>query len=259
MGEARPLLAIRHLTKNFGGLTAVSDVSLAVSEGLVFGLIGPNGAGKTTLFNVVSGLHRATAGHVLLGERDITSLPQHGIAALGVARTFQNLQIFASMTVLDNVMTGAHRHGRCGPLATLLRLPAVRSEERRLRGEALAVLDFVGLADLADERAANLPPGKQRLVEIARALAGKPRLLLLDEPAAGLTTRETEVLGELIGRIAATGLTTVLIEHDMSLVMDVCQRVAVLDQGQLLTVDTPTAIQADHRVIAAYLGEEEPA
>lgn len=259
MAETPPRLAVRNLTKAFGGLTAVSDVSLSVAEGLIFGLIGPNGAGKTTLFNVVSGLYRATSGHVLLGGQDITALPQHSIASLGVARTFQNLQIFVSMTVLDNVMTGAHRHGHCGLLPTLLRLPAVRAEERRLREAALEVLDFVGLADLRDEPAANLPPGKQRLVEIARALAGRPSLLLLDEPAAGLTTHETEVLGELIGRIAATGLTTVLIEHDMSLVMDVCQRVAVLDQGKLLTVDVPSAVQADQRVIAAYLGEDEPA
>jgi ABC-type branched-subunit amino acid transport system ATPase component len=238
---------------------AVSDVSLSVPEGLIFGLIGPNGAGKTTLFNVVSGLHRATSGHVLLDDREITALPQHGIAALGVARTFQNLQVFAGMTVLDNVLTGAHRHGRCGLLPTLLRLPAVRAEERQLRDRALAVLEFVGLAAFASELAAILPPGQQRLVEIARALAGGPRLLLLDEPAAGLTTHETEVLGGLIGRIAATGLTTVLIEHDMSLVMNVCERVAVLEQGSLLALDTPTAIQANSQVITAYLGEEEPA
>lgn len=258
MAEAVPRLAVRNLTKAFGGLLAVSDVSLSVPEGLIFGLIGPNGAGKTTLFNVVSGLYRATSGQVFFGGHEITALPQHSIAALGVARTFQNLQIFAGMTVLDNVMTGAHRHGHCGLLATLLRLPAVRAEERRLRNEALEVLDFVGLADLQQEPAATLPPGKQRLVEIARALAGKPSLLLLDEPAAGLTTHETAVLGELISRIAATGLTTVLIEHDMTLVMEVCQRVAVLDQGKLLTVDVPSAVQADPHVIAAYLGEEEP-
>lgn len=258
MAETVAMLTVRQLSKVFGGLVAVSEVSLSVPAGMVFGLIGPNGAGKTTLFNVVSGLHRATSGQVFLGDHDITGLPPHGIAARGVARTFQNLQIFSGMSVLDNVLTGAHRHGHCGLLATLFRLPAVNAEERRLRAEALAVLDFVGLVDLAIEPAVNLPPGQQRLLEIARALAGKPQLLLLDEPAAGLTTHETEVLGGLISRVAATGLTTVLIEHDMSLVMNVCQQVAVLDQGRLLALGTPTAIQANPQVIAAYLGEEDP-
>jgi ABC-type branched-subunit amino acid transport system ATPase component len=256
---AEALLSLTHLRKAFGGVVAVDDVSLDVTEGLIFGLIGPNGAGKTTLFNVISGLYPATAGTVKLGDRVISGLPQHHIAALGVARTFQNLQVFAGMSVLDNVLTGAHRHGHATVVPTLLRLPALRREERRLREEALATLEFAGLTDFADELAANLPPGHQRLVEIARALAGKPRLLLLDEPAAGLTTHETETLGRLIRRIADTGLTTVLIEHDMSLVMEVCEQVAVLDQGRLLALDTPTAIQANSQVIAAYLGQEEPA
>ncbi len=255
--EPAPLLELRHLTKTFGGLRAVDDVTLGVPPAHVFGLIGPNGAGKTTLFNVVSGLYAATAGDILLDGKRLTGLPQHAIAARGVARTFQNLQVFGGMTVLENVLVGCHRHGSQGVVSALLHLPALQREERRLREQADEVLQFVGLSDHAADQAAALPPGQQRLVEIARALASRPCLLLLDEPAAGLTTHETEVLGELIGRIAATGLTTVLIEHDMSLVMDVCSLVAVLDQGKLLAVDEPRAIQANPQVIAAYLGDEE--
>lgn len=251
-----PLLELRHLTKTFGGLRAVDDVSLQVPPEHIFGLIGPNGAGKTTLFNVISGLHLPTSGDILLSGKRLTGLPQHAIAAHGVARTFQNLQIFGHMTVLENVLVGCHRHGHQGVLPSLLHLPGLKREEQVLREQADEVLEFVGVADHAHDQAAALPPGQQRLVEIARALATRPRILLLDEPAAGLTTRETEVLGELIQRIAATGLTTMLIEHDMSLVMEVCWLVAVLDQGRLLAVDEPRAIQANPQVIAAYLGEE---
>jgi branched-chain amino acid transport system ATP-binding protein len=253
----QPLLELRHLTKSFGGLRAVDDVTLVVPTGQTFGLIGPNGAGKTTLFNVVSGLYAATTGEILLEGRRLTGLSQYAIATRGVARTFQNLQVFGGMTALENVLVGCHRHGIQGVLSSVLHLPPLVREERRLRTQAEAMLEFVGLSDHADDPAAALPPGQQRLLEVARALATQPRLLLLDEPAAGLTTHETEVLGELIGRIAATGLTTVLIEHDMSLVMDVCGTVAVLDQGKLLAVDEPRAIQANPQVIAAYLGDEE--
>ncbi len=254
--DSRPLLGVQRIRKVFGGLVAVDNVSFDVHPGVILGLIGPNGAGKTTLFNVITGLYAATSGAAMLEGRPLLGLTQDTIACLGVARTFQNLQIFPSMSVLDNVLTGSHRHGYSGLVPTVLRLPSVRAEERRLRAQAREALEFVGLADRAAVPAASLPPGQQRLVEIARALAGQPRLLLLDEPAAGLTTRETEVLGELIQRIADTGLTTVVIEHDMSLVMEVCATVAVLDQGKLLAVDTPTAIQANPQVIAAYLGEE---
>jgi branched-chain amino acid transport system ATP-binding protein len=256
---AEPLLQLNELTKTFGGLTAVDHVTLVVPEGLIFGLIGPNGAGKTTLFNVISGFFLPTSGSATLEGKRLTGLPQHLVAARGVARTFQNLQVFGSMSVLDNVLTGAHRQGHRGLLSAMFRLPGQHAEERNLRNQAHEALDFVGLSDKQSEQAANLPPGQQRLLEIARALALRPRLLLLDEPAAGLTTRETETLGELIQRIAATGLTTVLIEHDMSLVMSVCERVAVLEQGRLLAVDTPSAIQANPHVVAAYLGvEDEP-
>ena len=251
------LLRIQDLRKEFDGVVALDGVSLDIPAGGVFGLIGPNGAGKTTLFNVISGLHRATSGAVHLDNRVLTGRSQNRVAAAGIARTFQNLQIFGHMSVLDNVLVGCHRHGGLGLLPTLLRLPSSGAEERRLRGRALEALAFAGLADLADGPAADLPPGRQRLVEIARALALEPTLLLLDEPAAGLTTRETEALGELIHRIAETGLTTLLIEHDMSLVREVCARVAVLDQGKLLAVDTAAAIQANPEVIAAYLGQED--
>jgi branched-chain amino acid transport system ATP-binding protein len=253
------LLRVAGLTKVFDGLVALDQVSLEVPAGATFGLIGPNGAGKTTLFNVVSGLFSATSGQAWLGERELTGQPQHHIAGMGVARTFQNLQIFGSMTVLDNVLTGCHRHGHSGPLASLAHWPSQQAEERRLRQRAEEALAFVGLSEGGAAAAGSLPPGQQRLVEIARALAAEPCLLLLDEPAAGLTTRETEVLGDLIERIAASGLTTLLIEHDMSLVMSVCRRVAVLEQGKLLAVDEPAGIQANAQVIAAYLGEEAPA
>ncbi len=173
-----------------------------------------------------------------------------------MARTFQNLQVFGSMTVLDNVLTGCHRHGHSGAVASMLRLPKSLREEKRLLDRAHAAIETVGLSEIAYAQAASLPPGRQRTVEIARALATEPKLLLLDEPAAGLTTRETETLGELIQCIASTGLTTMLIEHDMSLVMNLCRLVAVLDQGKLLTVGAPTEVQSDPRVIGAYLGEE---
>ena len=258
MNETRtPLLEVQQLGKVFDGVVALDDVSLVVDEGDIYGVIGPNGAGKTTLFNIISGLHTASAGTVLLRDKRLTGLSQERIASFGIARTFQNLQVFGTMSVLDNVLTGCHRHGRCGIFSAMLRLPSLLNEERVLHDRAMEAIAFVGLEDVADDPAGDLPPGRQRLVEIARALAGTPQLLLLDEPAAGLTTRETEVLGEIIARIAATGLTTVLIEHDMSLVMEVCRTVAVLDQGKLLAVDTPDGVQADERVIAAYLGEEE--
>jgi branched-chain amino acid transport system ATP-binding protein len=205
----------------------------------------------------VSGLYASDGGTVTLGDELLSGRSQDTTARLGVARTFQNLQIFGSMTVLDNVLVGCHRHGRSGLLGCVLRLPSARSEERHLRTQAMDALDFVGMGQFALDLAAGLPPGRQRTVEIARAMALQPRLLLLDEPAAGLTTRETETLAELITRIAGTGLTTMLIEHDMGLVMGVCSRVAVLDQGRLLAEDTPSRIQADPHVIAAYLGEED--
>jgi len=254
--DVRPLLRVTQLRKSFGGVVAVDGVTLDVPAGEIFGLIGPNGAGKTTLFNVISGIYPATSGGVFLGDQLLTGLRQEQIAALGVARTFQNLQIFSSMSVLDNVLTGCHRHGHHGLLSIMFRLPSARREEARLREKAWEVLDFVGLTEVAEQPAASLPPGRQRLVEVARALASDPVLLLLDEPAAGLTTRETEVLGELIQRISERGLTTVLVEHDMSLVMEVCRTVAVLDQGKLIAQGEPKQVQRDPQVIAAYLGEE---
>lgn len=249
-------LSVENLHKSFGGVLALSGVSFQVYEKEIFGLIGPNGAGKTTLFNVISGLHAADQGHALLRNQRLTGLSPYRVAAAGVARTFQNLQIFHSLTVLENVLVGCHRHGTSGLLSSLLHLPDLRREERNLRERAFAALDFCDLADYAQLEAHSLPPGQQRLLEIARALAMEPRLLLLDEPAAGLTTRETETLSALIDRLGQTGLTTLVIEHDMNLVMGICARVAVLDQGSLLAVGEPTSIQANPAVIAAYLGEE---
>ena len=251
-----PVLALRDLRKVFDGVTALDGVTLEVPPEGIFGLIGPNGAGKTTLFNVVSGILPASGGQVLLAGQPLTGLPAHRISALGVARTFQNLQTFTSLTVLENVLVGCHRHGQAGVVETLLRLPRARREERLLRDRAREALAFAGLSAQEQAMAASLPPGHQRLLEIARALAMAPRLLLLDEPAAGLTTREAEALGVLIGRLAERGLTAVLIDHDMSLVMGTCSQVAVLDRGRLLALDTPSAIQRNPAVIAAYLGEE---
>jgi branched-chain amino acid transport system ATP-binding protein len=244
------------ITLRFGGVTALRDVAFSVTEGTVHAMIGPNGAGKTSLFNVVTGLYKADAGTVRLDGRPLSGLPPHAIARAGIVRTFQNLEIFTNMTVLENVVTGAHLSGNYGPLDFFLRTPRFFREERRLRDESLAELDFVGLAAEADAPAAQLPFGSQRLLEIARALAARPRLLLLDEPAAGLNIRETAALGALIRKITARGVTVVMVEHDMALVMDISDRVTVLNYGEVLADGTPAEVQRNPAVVAAYLGEE---
>ena len=253
----RSLLKISHVTHNFGGLRALSDVSFSVPEGSIYGLIGPNGAGKTTLFNCVTGVFPPSSGEIMLDGTRLSGLPPHAIAALGVARTAQNLRPWREMTVLENVLVGCHLLGHCGAVAGMLQLPACRREERRLRELALKSLEQVGLAEYADHLVGELPLGRQRMIELTRALASDPRLLMLDEPAAGLHTRETQDLGKLIGSLRKQGLTVLLIEHDMSLVMSVCDRVAVLDHGELIAEGPPREIQADPRVLAAYLGGVE--
>lgn len=250
------ILEARQLQKSFGGVTAVAGIDLAIRCGEIFALIGPNGAGKTTTFNLLSGTHALDQGEIRLNGQPIQGLPPHRIAALGLLRTFQNLQIFNSMTVLENVLVGRHLRTATGFLAAALRLPRVVEEERRARARALEYLDMVGLAARADDPATSLPFGQQRLLEIVRALAAEPRLLMLDEPAAGLNRVETESLDALISRIRASGITVLLVEHDMNLVMGIADRVAVLHYGQKISEGTPAQVQTDECVIGAYLGAD---
>jgi branched-chain amino acid transport system ATP-binding protein len=250
------LLRVEGLSKEFGGLHAIIDLSFAVEAGSVQAIIGPNGAGKTTVFNLVTGLYRPTAGRIFFDEADVTARPPHRLARAGIARTFQNLQIFLNMTALENVMVGRHLHIDRRFLPSLLRLPAITRSDEAAREHARELMRAVGLERWIDADAASLPYGALRRLEIARALAAEPRLLLLDEPAAGLNATETEEIRDLIRRIAGTGVTTVLVEHDMRLVMGVSERILVLDQGRFLAEGTPEEVRQDPRVVAAYLGAE---
>jgi len=252
----KPLLEIRNVKKSFGGIRAVDGVSFEVNPGRIKAIIGPNGAGKTTLFNLISGLYPLDSGEIRFKGRRISGLKPHRIASMGIVRTFQNVRLFPEMTVLENVMVGAHRLGKSGFLASIFKLPGTVREERRIREIAMEMLEFVGLADQADLPAGELPLGRQRLVELARALAARPELLLLDEPAAGLNIKETEELGELIVRIRERGVTIALIDHDMSLVMDISDEVVALNEGRKIAEGTPEEIRSNPLVIKAYLGEE---
>ncbi len=251
-------LRVNGVTRRFGGLTALHDVSFTVEPGAIFGIIGPNGAGKTTLFNIVSGLDVPSEGEVAYGETVLTGRPPYAVAEQGLARTFQNVSVFPSMTVRENVMIGRHRHCRAGLLASCLRLPRQRREEAAQRADADRILDELAMAHLADTPVSALAFGQRRMVELARALAAEPSLLLLDEPASGLTTRETDDLAAQIRRIRERGIAVLLVEHNMSLVMDVCETILVLDFGKRIAHGAPADIRNDARVIEVYLGGERP-
>jgi branched-chain amino acid transport system ATP-binding protein len=249
------VLAAQDIGVRFGGLTALEDVSFAVGAGEIFAIIGPNGAGKTTLFNVVSGLCAPRHGRVRLMGEDVTALPSHLLARRGLSRTFQNLQVFFRMTAAENVMVGCHLHERGTLLAHLLDWPSVRREHHRSRRTAEELLDFLGLAALADHPAGGLPYGALKRLEIARALATQPKVLLLDEPAAGCNPVETAEIDAVIQKIAATGVAVVLVEHDMKLVMKISRRIHVLNYGRTLAQGDAAEVRANAAVVAAYLGK----
>lgn len=248
------ILEAERLAISFGGVRAVDNVTLSVARGLVFSIIGPNGAGKTTLFNLISGLYATQDGRVRLDGEDVTGLAPDKLARRGLSRTFQNLQIFFRMSVIENVMVGRHRHERTGVLADLLHLPAVARQNRKTRDAAMAALARVGLESHAESSAASLSYGGLKRLEIARALATEPKLLLLDEPAAGCNPVETEELEEVIRGIARQGVTVVLVEHDMRLVMKISDRIHVLANGRTLTEGTAEEVRSNADVIEAYLG-----
>ncbi len=253
----KTILSIHNLTKAFGGLVAVHGVSFSVKAGAIMGLIGPNGAGKTTVFNLITGNYKPDSGEIIFDHKDLKKLPTNRIVALGIARTFQSIRLFPGMTVLENVLAGRHCRMKAGLWASLLRLPGQRSEEKRAIKRAMEELAFVGISHQHANLAKNLSYGNQRLLEIARALSSDPRLLILDEPAGGMNDQETTQLIELIRAIRARGISVLLIEHDMSLVMKVCEQLIVLEYGEVIAQGTPAEIKANPLVIEAYLGVED--
>lgn len=251
-----PILELQEVQKHFGGIAALKNLSYTVPRGIIQAVIGPNGAGKTTLFHCITGVHQPTGGCIIFDGEPINGRMPHRIAHAGISRTFQHVALFKNMTVLENVMVGRHCRTRSGFLATGLRFPAMRKEESRIREMAEDKLEFVGLADQRNLPAGTLPLGKQKILEIARALATDPRLILLDEPAGGLNMRETEELGDLIQRIREKGITVMLVEHDMNLVMEISERILVLHYGEYLASGIPQEIKDNPAVIQAYLGAE---
>jgi branched-chain amino acid transport system ATP-binding protein len=251
------LLEVNNLSKSFGGLQAVKDVSFSVDKGSIKAVIGPNGAGKTTLFNLVSGFTTPDAGSILYKGRSVQGCSPYEVAGLGMSRTFQHIRLFPHMTALENVMVGRHVRSRAGFLAGMLNLPWTRQEEKDIRAKSLEVMEFLGIRDLADLDATSLSYGQQRTVELARALAADPEMLLLDEPAAGLNMRETADMAGTINRIRDQAVTVLIVEHDMQLVMNISDEVIVLSYGEKIADATPRAVQSNPEVIRVYLGEDD--
>jgi branched-chain amino acid transport system ATP-binding protein len=250
------MLQIDNLTIKFGGLTAVDNVSFEINKDAVFGLIGPNGAGKTTMFNMITGVYRPTAGKVLLNGREIQGMAPWQVNHLGIARTYQNINLFKKMTVLENTLVGCHSQSRAGVFGSIFRTRSQRKEEKAVREKSMEILFFMGLADKAKFLASSLSYGEQRRLEISRAMASEPQLLLLDEPAAGMNSKEKEDLSKTIQRISEKGITILLVEHDMKLVMKVTHTICVLNFGKKIAQGDPAYIQNHEEVIAAYLGDD---